>query len=604
MDVNAVAFSAAFSGGDNKASGPRYRDSLTPPSMDRLRRLLASIDRQSYKAYKRLEGTYGFAGFTLTIDHVQGDPFADPSRVSIRVPLERAGYPGEFLQTAVRRVALEDYLGRALHRAIRRRVKGNRGIGHSGHMAICVGGQEVLRRNAVLLGGRYVEARLTAGLPAAGRRILADQARAMFCDEIPALVREGLLYEQLPQNDVREHVLCVEDQESLRTWLTEAGLVAFVADGSVLPRRSGVDERPLEPGALPIRSPASLARIAPLPNAGAVCGMGIPAGVTLIVGGGFHGKSTLLHALERAVYNHVPRDGRERVASVPSGTKVRAEDGRAVSDVDISPFIDGLPLGRDTRRFSTENASGSTSQAASILEAIECGAQLLLIDEDTSATNFMIRDRRMQALVAREKEPITPFLHRVRELYEKHGVSSVIVTGGSGDYFEVADTVILMDTYEPRDASEEARRLAGCDVGDVRDRPPLRVRPTRRPVARSLRADGRRPVPKISARSLSRLQYGRHVLDLSRVEQIVDKAQTRAIGWLIHYYAQHYAERSASALEGLRAVLVEIEERGLDVLVPWKTGNLAMPRLQELAAALNRMRGLEWQDQGLGPRKK
>jgi len=562
--------------------------------MERLRQILAAIDRQSYKAYKRLEGSYSFPGFTLSVDHVQGDPFADPSRLSVRVPMDGAGYPARLMETAVRRVALEDYLGRAVKEAIRRSVRGHRGTGHSGEMGIATSGQQVLRRNAVVLGDDHVEARITLGLPAAGRRVLAREAEVMLLHELPGVVAGGLLYPRLAAEAVEAHVLSVEDQAFLRDWLASQGLVAFVADGAVLPRRSGIDDRPLESGALPFRAPDSRACVAPLPNADAVRGLGIPEGVTLIVGGGFHGKSTLLHALERGVYDHIPGDGRERVATLPTAMKLRAEDGRAVSCVDISPFIDRLPLGRDTRRFTTENASGSTSQAAGIVEVIEAGARVLLIDEDTSATNFMIRDRRMQALVSRDKEPITPFLHRVRELYREHGISTVLVMGGSGDYFEVADTVIMMDTYEPLDVTTAARRLAGSDVREALalNLPPISPTSGRSP--QTLDASrGRREV-KIAAKGRELLIYGEHAVDLSKVEQLVDPGQTRAIGWLILRYAQHHAEGSGNLIEGLQAALREADALGLDILLPWKVGNLAMPRLLELAAAVNRMRGPAW----------
>lgn len=562
--------------------------------MERLRTLLASIDRESYKAYQRLKGGYRFPDFSLSIDHVQGDPFADPTRVSLRVPAARAGYPPALFQTPTRRRALEDYLARALDAAIRHSVKGRRGTGKSGAVAISRNNQQVLVRNAVLLAPDHVEARLTMGLPAAGRSVLAREASEMFLRELPAVVGRGLLYEHLSADDLRTHVESVEDQDRLRRWLTSEGLAAFIAEGSVLPRRSGIDDRPLAQGALAFRAPSSLARLAPLPNGGPVRGMAIPEGVTLIVGGGFHGKSTLLHALERGVYDHIPGDGRERVVTIPSAVKVRAEDGRAVSRVEISPFIDRLPLERDTRRFSTDNASGSTSQVANIIEAIECGARLLLIDEDTSATNFMIRDRRMQTLVAREKEPITPFLHRIRELHEAHGISTVIVMGGSGDYFEVADTVIMMDSYEPIDVTQKARKLAGHDVRDAcnGELPPFHTTSGRHPLAHTLNAARGRHDAKISARDQHTLLYGLHTVDLSRVEQLVDRAQTRTIGWLIRHYAEHYGDMPLC--EGLGKTLADVEAQGLDILLPWKVGNLAVPRLHELAAAINRMRDIGW----------
>ncbi|BCR06140.1 ATPase [Desulfuromonas versatilis] len=560
--------------------------------MNRLRDILKRIDGKGYKAYKDLTGSYDFGEFRLGVDHVQGDPFAAPSRISVYVAAAQAGLPPELFATPVRRIALEDFLGRAVAAAIRQCVRGRRGIGKSGEMAIATSGQQVLVRNAVLIAEGAVEARLTLGLPAAGRTIRGRDAEEMLFRELPEVVRRALFYPSLDADKARRHVESVEDQQALRDQLAKQGLVAFVADGAILPRRSGIDDRPLPQDAIPFRAPESLARTLVLPNAGEVRGMAIPAGVTLIVGGGFHGKSTLLHALERGVYDHIPGDGRERVASDPAAVKIRAEDGRSVWDVNISPFIDNLPLGRDTVRFSTENASGSTSQAANIMEALECGAGVLLIDEDTSATNFMIRDERMQQLVTKDKEPITPLLHRVRELYDEHGVSTVIVMGGSGDYLEVADRVIMLDSYTVREVTAEARRIAGAPRvrPETAGAPPLDLQPRRVPTAAMLNpARGRREA-KIDTRGLDTLLYGEHNIDLGNVEQLVDLGQVRAIGLLIKFFAENQAQASTTLAEGLASALAAIEEGGLDLLPPWKTGDLALPRLFELAAAVNRIR--------------
>jgi len=531
---------------------------------------------------------------------VQSDPFAHPSRVSIVVAADRAQLPSDLWRSRVRQTALEDYLARGIARAIEKCVKGARGIGNSGEVAIACGGQQVLLRNAVLMSAEGVEVRITVGMPAQGRAVHSAEAAAIFFDELPRVIAASLFYEHLPEGGALSHVLSVEDQAYLRDWLDENKLAAFVADGSVLPRESGIDDCPLQHGALAFRAPESLAHTPCLPNGGPLRGMGIPQGVTLIVGGGFHGKSTLLHALERGVYDHIPGDGRERVVTDVTAVKVRAEDGRAVSGVNISPFIDNLPFGRDTVRFSSANASGSTSQAANIIEALECGAGVLLIDEDTSATNFMIRDERMQALVAADKEPITPFLHRVRELYEQHGVSTIVVMGGSGDYFEVSDTVIMMDAYEPQDVTAQAQRIAlprrvPAGIGKGRPLAPGAAR-TPDPVCLDP-GTGRRPV-KINATGTHALNYGRAKIDLSKVEQLVDIGQTRAIGLLIHYYARHYAGQAQGLREGLSRALRDVEERGLDILLPYKAGNLALPRLHEFAAAINRLRGLELVNRG------
>jgi len=570
--------------------------------MKQLRKKLLALDGGSYKSYKAITGTYQYPDFELSIDHVQGDPFATPSRLSIRINSNHAGFPENLWHNSIRRIALEDYLGRAIKSAIKKHVKGRRGSGGSGEINISTSGQQVLVRNAVLIAPRsnpdIIEARIVLGLPAQGRRADGKQAAVMFMDELPKVVDAALRYHNHEAQVVQKHVDSVEDQETLRQWLATEKLVAFVANDSTLPRASGVDDRPMPKGALAFKSPDSLTRSVTLPNAGEIHGMGIPEGITLIVGGGFHGKSTLLHALERGIYNHIPDDGRERVASRVSAVKVRAEDARAISNVNISPFIDNLPFGRDTVAFSTENASGSTSQAANIIEALDCGADVLLIDEDTSATNFMIRDERMQALVSDDKEPITPLLHRVRELHTDHGVSSVIVMGGSGDYFDVADTVIMMDSYEPIDVTEKAQALAKPDQenseSDSSFGPSFGQKSTRCPLQNVLNpARGNRDV-KIDTKEVGLLLYGNHRIDVSQVEQLIDLGQTRTIGLMIHYFAQHYADDCENLTAGLKQLLEDADKNGPDHFSQYKVGNLALPRLHELAAAINRIREGNW----------
>jgi len=570
--------------------------------MKNLEQLLLRIDNKGYKSYKDIKGQYDFGSFTVTVDHVQGDPFAAPSRISIRVPMRNAEFPENLWQSSngklIRRIALEDFVARAVKRQIKKTIKGNRGSGNSGIIAIDTSGQQILRRNAVIIDPGFVEARIVMGLPANGRRVAGRQAVEMFFNELPVIVDQALLFQHLAQNALVQHVHSAEDQDTLRDTLKQKKLVAFIANEAVLPRRSGVSDEPLKDNAILFKSPASLATDIDLPNAGRVTGMGIPEGVTLIVGGGFHGKSTLLHALERGPYNHIPGDGRERVVANATCVKVRAEDGRAINKVNISPFIDRLPFGRNTRQFSTDNASGSTSQAANIIEAFECGAEVLLIDEDTSATNFMIRDERMQKLVVQNKEPITPLLYRVRELYEEHGVSSVIVMGGSGDYFDIADTVIMMDDYEPKDVTQQARALARdrnhAIPDNINSLPRFNRESKRLPGNGVLDPSRRNRDVKIDTKDLTTLLYGEHRIDLSQVEQLIDIGQTRAIGLMIHTYSQNYAKNNATLAEGLEQLIADVEQKGLDIVTPYKVGNLALPRLHELAAAINRIREGEW----------
>jgi len=556
--------------------------------MQRLQQQLDKIDGRGYKAYKQLSGDYFYDNFRIHVDHIQGDPFAQPSRISIYVPRATHGLPAELWSSPCRQTALEDFLGRAVAAAIDQHVQGHRGTGHSGQIRIAISGQQILRRNAVLIHQDGIEARLLIALPADGRRALGQEAATMFCVELPKVVDAGLCYRERSLENTWQHVEQAEDQDYLRDWLDQAGAIAFVANGSILPRFSGINDRPLENG-IPFLSPASLIREIELPNRGTISGMLIPRGITLIVGGGFHGKSTLLQALERGVYNHLPGDGRELVVTTPGAVKIRAEDHRSIHRVNISPFINNLPGGRDTTCFSTENASGSTSQAANIIEALECGCDCLLIDEDTSATNFMIRDQRMQQLVSPDKEPITPLLHRIRELYRDRGVSAVIVTGGSGEYLSVADRVIQLDNYQPQDVSEQARNIAGDPPVSEH---PLSPWPQADRPLEAKRLDANRP-PKgirIDVREKVLLDFGRKRINLSQVEQLVDCGQSEAIGWLLHYCRERYADHPGGLIKALRQSLSDAETRGLDILPPWKVGHLALPRLYELAAAANRIR--------------
>jgi predicted ABC-class ATPase len=388
------------------------------------------------------------------------------------------------------------------------------------------------------------------------------------------------------------HIRTNEDADYLRAAIGEWGLVTFIPDDAVLPRRSGVDDRPLREGTVVrFKSPETLRVSFTLPNSGEVSGMGIPGGVTLIVGGGYHGKSTVLNAIERGIYNHIPGDGREFVVTDPGAVKIRAEDGRRVEKVNISPFISNLPFGADTKRFSTENASGSTSQAANIMEALEAGATVILTDEDTAATNFMIRDHRMQELIAKGKEPITPFVDKIRQLHADLGISTILVMGGSGDYFDMADHVIAMDSFLASDVSAEAREIAtkyaterqregGDRFGEFTPRVPKRE---------SLDASkGRREV-KISGRGLKTILFGRHTIDLSCVEGLVHPSQVNAIGQALYYARSRYMDGRRTLPEILRMTLDDIASKGLDVIDSRRMGDYAIFRPLELAAALNRL---------------
>lgn len=539
------------------------------------------MDGASYGRYKSLKGDWDFGDFTLTVQRVQADPFAPPSRVRILRP--DAGIPNGAYADPVRRRATADFLGRLA----RRRLKGSL-------LRIDTGGQEVIARSSCQVGADgSLDLRIGLDLPGHGRRIDGRTAERELCRTVPELV-DDLDWEEIDQAAARAFADSVADTVALRASLAERGLVAFVADGAILPRLSGISDEPMRgEGVVPFASPESLRVSVDLPHRGTVTGMGVPEGITLIVGGGFHGKSTLLHALERGVYDHVPEDGRELVVTRDDAVKIRAEEGRRVERVDVSPFVRNLPTGADTRDFRTENASGSTSQAANICEAVEIGARTLLVDEDSTATNLMIRDERMQSLVHGDREPLVPFVDLVRPLRREHGVSTVLVMGGSGDYFDVADHVIMLDAYHPHDVTERARELAG-------DRTDAEFALPRARVVDRASVDDRtdRGRSKLKRRDMDVLVFGESDIDVRAVEQFVDAGQITGAGLALRSLVTGgHLDGERTLAEALDSLEESLAGRGVTLLGEDFGGDYALPRRQEIAAVLNRLRSMRVAEQ-------
>ncbi len=568
------------------------------PDRQQLQQTLIKLDGAPYPAYKDLAKTYDFPQFQLTFTRFQSDPFASPSSITLKIPHRVSQFSDSLRRSPAQCLGLRDYLARCLGREAAN-LSQNSGSGNSGRIQVAKLGQEVLDRTVVLARENEWEVRLSVGLPAKGRRIDGRSAVTLLCEQLPQLVERCLLASAHDLAGLTAYCQSVEDTIALRQQLTEKGLVAFVADGSNLPRRSGVDRRPLQDqSVVPFQSPPSLRVTLTCPHRGAVTGMGIPAGITVIVGGGYHGKSTLLTAIALGVYDHPLGDGREGVVTVPTAAKIRAEDGRSIAGVDISAFINHLPQGKSTQNFSSQNASGSTSQAANIMETLEAGSKLLLLDEDTCATNFLIRDRRMQQLIPQNQEPITPLIDKIRQLYTEKGVSSILVMGGSGDYFEVADTVIALNHYQVQDVTDDAKAIAkqypsqrqwqgGDRFGSICQRVPLVecLDPRR----------GKKAV-SIKARSLAQLSFGEADIDLAAVEQLVEANQTRAIGLALLNIQQQLSQNPTHQPMAIADLLTLIDQKlqteGIGSFSN-NAGDLAQFRPLELAAALNRLRSLQ-----------
>ncbi len=568
-----------------------------------IKKILASIDGQDYAGYQSLLGTFDSTLFKLIVQQIPKDPYAPPHTGIYRIQVQRTDdriiNPG--IDSKIQEVAFADYLARHFFAASEKISKGSRGTGYSGIITINQPGQAILERNCVVITDEIIEIRCFLGLPGDGRRVNSRIAEQMLLDELPDIVALSLLDENIDHEALQRHIEVAQDAEQLRSKLDPLGLVAFIANGSILPRESASSDKPLTYSAtIAFTAPESLTQEITLPNAGLIRGLGIPKGVTLIAGGGYHGKSTLLNTLEAGIYNHIPGDGREYCVSTMQIAKVRAYSGRSVVKTDISPFINNLPFGQDTTSFLTQNASGSTSQAANIVEAIEAGAVALLMDEDTCATNFMIRDRKMQQLVNEEDEPITTFIDKVRRLYSERDISTILVLGGVGDYFDVSDLVIQMINFIPFDVTSRAHQIAdessGSRTVEGEDHPFMLNE--RIPVPDSIVPLNTHGKFSIYAKEVHRLNFGKYAIDLTDLEQLMELSQTKALGYAIEY-SKKYMDEKATLREVVERVAADIDESGLDVISNRISGHFAWFRGLELAFAINRLRGLDVIQKGM-----
>lgn len=576
---------------------------------EELRQQLRSINRKSYPAYKGLKGLYHFGNYILSIDHVQGDPFASPSHVSIQISHRDTGFPVEYYKDTLTGTTLCDYLTRQFEKQVSQYSFRAKGSGKSGLLTVSHCGQEILSRTACEITEKGITARFFVGFPANGRTINATELEKIFFDFLPVCIQKSFFYSSLNAKELQNYIELAEDQEFIRQTLPAKNLCAFIADGSILPRESGISSRPMK-ASVPFTSPDSLRISINLPHKGKITGMGIPKGITLIVGGGYHGKSTLLNALELGVYNHIPGDGREYVITDATAVKLRSEDGRFIKDVDISMFINDLPNKKDTHCFSTLDASGSTSQAAGIVESMEAGSHLFLLDEDTSATNFMVRDTFMQQVIQREKEPITPFLERAEDLYKKAGISTILVAGSSGAFFHIADTIIQMDNYVPKDITASVKKLCSqyplpaVSVTDFQLPHSHRIMSRPAESSKHLRHNSRGNHSDSGVAKPERLKtrisgtdgfsLGRQEIDLRYTEQLIDAEQTAALGLLLKYAVEHLADGRRTLPEIVQFLWKNLSLHGLSFFTENQkiSCGYATPRIQEIYACLNRYRGL------------
>ena len=566
-----------------------------------LQNTLRSINHKSYPAYKSLKGSYQFDRYLLSIDHVQGDPFASPSHISVKISHRDAGFPVAYYKDSITNTALCDYLTRQFEQQVNHYTFRAKGSGKSGLISVSHCGQEVLERTCCEITSSSIIARFFVGFPANGRTINSPELEKILFEFLPICVQKVFFYRNINKKQLEETIFLAEDQAYIRQELSRRSLAAFVADGAILPRESGVSSKPMK-NSVPFVSPDRLRVSMNLPHKGPITGMGIPRGITFIVGGGYHGKSTLLNALELGVYNHILGDGREYVITDETAQKLRSEDGRFIKDVDISLFINDLPNKKDTHCFSTEDASGSTSQAAGIVEGMESGSNVFLLDEDTSATNFMVRDVFMQQVIRRDKEPITPFLERARDLFEYCGISTILVAGSSGAFFHIADTIIQMDSYLPVDITQSTKQL--CKNYPLpASNPPAFCTPkshrimTRHAESAPRFSRGNQEASerlKLKVHGKDGFSLGRQDIDLRYIEQLIDTEQTAALGLLLKYAVEHLMDGRRTVADIVHFLDEKQKEKGLSFFFEnsYISCGYATPRIQEIFSCFNRYRRL------------
>ena len=558
--------------------------------MKALYQKIRTLNGKNYGLYKSLaDKPWDFGDFALEFLHVQGDPYAPASRVVIKANLSMLGYAGEWGGSFERRLALSDFLHRKLSRLVKERYPDK-----DAAIVFDTAGPEMLVRNSLWIDNGELRACLQVRLPGEGRKIQAEVAAEILTMVLPDLVSAGLYYSKSDEAALQEHFRVLAERKEILAQLETRGLCAFVPDGAVLPRASGLSELPLE-GAVPFTAPEQMA--VTLNVCGReIRGMGIPKGITVITGGAFHGKSTLLQALTRAVYPHIPGDGREGIVIDESALRVGVEDGRSVRGTDLSQFVRDLPGGVSTKNFNTLSASGSTSEAANLLEAMEAGSRAFLIDEDSSAVNFLIRDVRVRKLLGDDREPLIPLTDRIREI-SAQGYSFILVAGACGDYLDLADNIVIMANYKAECAKSSQPGTCSGEAAVSSARPFVGYMQPLQKSVRPTSAVERQVKVKLSGDTL--LQIGFLVSDTSRLNTLVDKQQRLGAGFVLLNLLQNAASNSESSDASnagdsvavtIQKLYEKIQNVGFRNLPQGMSREMSLPRVVDIACVAFRLR--------------
>ena len=555
--------------------------------------IVDDIDGKDVSEYGRLVGDFDFSRFVLKVTQIPAESAQKPVLFIVRVPQIIAGFPPHLFDIPVRRTALEDLLTRKVSEQIELASQyDQQGISRR-HLSIAVPGQKILPRTSLLVTDEYVEARMYIQLPHRDNRIDGQRVKDIFFDQLAQVVTGSLIYCNLSQQEVEEFVNGMEDADQIRQVLPTRGWVGFAAEGSLLARYGNTDY-PDYDKLDTLRVADDIAIEVEVPNAGEVKGVGIPAGITLILGDDYSGRVELMRALAAGIYNHVPGDGRERVISVPDIVHVAAETGRSVQKVNVSAFVRKLQNGEATE-YSVDEADPCSAQATATLEAIEIGARALLFDESDSAASFLTRDSRLDALLPQRSTHVVPLAARARQLADELGIS-IVVAGSAAvaEFISVADTVLRIENHTIYDVTNEAKTLdAGqLTVSDDAADAEVVLEQNRWVVPSSIEPSKGTRDQFIEAESLDLLRFGNSVVGLQDVTQLADRHQTSTIGLILYYAKLRYMDEGRPMREIMDLIDRDLGTEGLECLSRDLRGDLARPRRYEIAAALNRLPSL------------
>ena len=560
--------------------------------------LLTELDGQPFSEYQQIVGDFDFSRYVIKCAGINFESAEAVSPVfSIRVPQTIAEIPEYLFDTPVRRTAMEDLLLRRMAGNISgiANYNGN-GIARR-HVSVSTPNQKILPRNALQLTKEYIEVRFKITLPA--QTIVTDgeplvsidgaMAQQIFYEDLPEVVSNSLLFCNIDVAEADEHVNNMEDADRLRQHLGASGQVAFIADGALITRETGSDDPDYE-RVCPVEMDAALIEEVEAPHAGAVRGVGIPNGLTLILGESNSGRVDLMDAISQGIYNHIPGDGREHVVTVADAVAIRSEVGRSIQQVDISAFATGLADGGNPSSYSTKGAGSFTSQAASTVEALEAGARVLLFDEHSSSSTFLSSDTRVSSLLGESSR--NTLVARARQMVDELGIS-MIVAGSSliAEFIPIADKILKVENFCISDITEEAKALDITPSAPVNDTVNLSTMLSRSRWIMPSSIDpsiGREDLV-IETDDADFLQFGRSLVDLDAVRQIADADQAKAIGFVLYYAKLRYMDEGYPMREILDLVDRDLSNEGLNALVRDVRGDLARPRRYEVAAAINRL---------------